>query len=134
MKFFIMILMIGKLFHGDLYNSGANGENRTHTPKPERDFKSRASTYSATLAHVYIKSISKEMVARDRIELSTQGFSILCSTDWAIGPLLLLIKKWWWEKDSNLRSRRRRIYSPQDLTTLQPHHNEKVLKLIWMGY
>ena len=28
---------------------------------------------------------------------------------------------WWWEKDSNLRSRRRRIYSPQDLTTLQPH-------------
>ena len=30
--------------------NGANGENRTHTPKPERDFKSRASTYSATLA------------------------------------------------------------------------------------
>ena len=35
-------------------NSGANGENRTHTPKPERDFKSRASTYSATLAIVCI--------------------------------------------------------------------------------
>ncbi len=32
------------------YNSGANGENRTHTPKPEWDFKSHASTYSATLA------------------------------------------------------------------------------------
>ena len=31
-------------------NSGANGENRTHTPKPEWDFKSHASTYSATLA------------------------------------------------------------------------------------
>ena len=30
--------------------SGANGENRTHTPKPEWDFKSHASTYSATLA------------------------------------------------------------------------------------
>ena len=30
--------------------SGANGENRTHTPKRERDFKSRASTSSATLA------------------------------------------------------------------------------------
>lgn len=29
---------------------GANGENRTHTPKPEQDFKSCASTYSATLA------------------------------------------------------------------------------------
>ena len=33
-----------------LHFNGANGENRTHTPKPERDFKSRASTYSATLA------------------------------------------------------------------------------------
>ena len=33
-----------------LHINGANGENRTHTPKPERDFKSRASTYSATLA------------------------------------------------------------------------------------
>ena len=31
--------------------SGANGENRTHTPKPEQDFKSCASTYSATLAY-----------------------------------------------------------------------------------
>ena len=30
------------------------------------------------------------MVVRDRIELSTQGFSILCSTDWAIEPLSLL--------------------------------------------
>ena len=27
-----------------------------------------------------------KMVVRDRIELSTQGFSILCSTDWAIEP------------------------------------------------
>ena len=35
--------------------NGANGENRTHTPKPERDFKSRASTYSATLAQCVIK-------------------------------------------------------------------------------
>ena len=34
----------------EIFYSGANGENRTHTPKPERDFKSRASTYSATLA------------------------------------------------------------------------------------
>ena len=30
---------------------------------------------------------------------------------------------WWWEKDLNLRSRRRRIYNPQDLTTLQSHQN-----------
>ena len=34
------------------YNfSGANGRNWTDTPKPELDFKSNASTYSATLAH-----------------------------------------------------------------------------------
>ena len=32
-------------------------------------------------SHMCIIKISKEMVARDRIELSTQGFSILCSTD-----------------------------------------------------
>ncbi|PIF03214.1 MAG: hypothetical protein CSA86_06070, partial [Arcobacter sp.] len=32
-----------------------NGENRTHTPKPEWDFKSHASTYSATLALLIIK-------------------------------------------------------------------------------
>ena len=34
--------------------SGANGRNRTDTPLPERDFKSRASTYSATLAHAFM--------------------------------------------------------------------------------
>ena len=39
--------------------SGANGENRTHTPKRERDFKSRASTSSATLAHHSKKYILK---------------------------------------------------------------------------
>ena len=39
--------------------SGANGENRTHTPKRERDFKSRASTSSATLAHYFKKYILK---------------------------------------------------------------------------
>ena len=45
-------------------NSGANGENRTHTPKPERDFKSRASTYSATLAMCYFKCLNNnQMVA-----------------------------------------------------------------------
>ena len=33
-----------------LYN-GANDRNRTDTPKPELDFKSNASTCSATLAH-----------------------------------------------------------------------------------
>ena len=32
------------------------------------------------------------MVARDRIELSTQGFSVLCSTDWATEPI-----KFWFE-------------------------------------
>ena len=30
------------------------------------------------------------VVVRDRIELSTQGFSILCSTDWAIEPYVTL--------------------------------------------
>jgi hypothetical protein len=31
---------------------GANDRNRTDTPKPELDFKSNASTCSATLAHL----------------------------------------------------------------------------------
>ena len=72
-----MILMIGKLFHGDLYNSGANGENRTHTPKPERDFKSRASTYSATLAHVYIKYFKRNGGSRQNRTVDTRIFNPL---------------------------------------------------------
>ena len=45
--FIKMICLKGNLC---VIQRGANGENRTHTPKPERDFKSRASTYSATRA------------------------------------------------------------------------------------
>ena len=131
MNFFIMI---SKLFYGGIYITVVRMVRIELTLRNRNGILSPARLPIPPHSHMCILNISKEMVARDRIELSTQGFSILCSTDWAIGPLLLLIKKWWWEKDSNLRSRRRRIYSPQDLTTLQPHHNEKVLKLIWMGY
>ena len=41
---------IDQLCQLSTHQNGANGENRTHTPKLERDFKSRASTCSATLA------------------------------------------------------------------------------------
>ena len=58
------------------YNYGANGENRTHTPKPERDFKSRASTYSATLAHVYNKKF-KSGGSRQNRTVDTRIFNPL---------------------------------------------------------
>ena len=37
---------------------GANGRNWTDTPKPELDFKSNASTYSATLALLVVSKMS----------------------------------------------------------------------------
>ena len=43
---------IDQLCQLSAYNSGANDRNRTDTPKPELDFKSNASTCSATLAHL----------------------------------------------------------------------------------
>ncbi len=56
---------------------GANGENRTHTPKPERDFKSRASTYSATLAHVYKDLKFKSGGSRQNRTVDTRIFNPL---------------------------------------------------------
>ena len=68
--------MLGKIKS----NSGANGENRTHTPKPEWDFKSHASTYSATLAHV------KKMEEVAGLEPAHTGFAIPGITNFAIPP------------------------------------------------
>lgn len=60
-----------------LHFNGANGENRTHTPKPERDFKSRASTYSATLAHVYKDLKFKSGGSRQNRTVDTRIFNPL---------------------------------------------------------
>ena len=42
------------------------------------------------------------MVAQPRVELGTQGFSVLCSTCWAIGPIFQ--KNWRTRRESNSRS------------------------------
>ena len=85
---------------------------------------------------------------RAGIEPATRGFSVLCSTDWAIWAFNVQIAGagfepttfglWarratrllhpailfkWWEKDSNLRRRCQQIYSLPPLATRESHHN-----------
>ena len=61
-------------------------------------------------AMLYHWAISaKNLVPRPRIELGTRGFSVHCSTDWAISAfkspyIIILLRKWRGRRDLNSRS------------------------------
>ena len=87
MNFFIMI---SKLFYGGIYITVVRMVRIELTLRNRNGILSPARLPIPPHSHMCIIKTSKEVVVRDRIELSTQGFSILCSTDWAIEPLSLL--------------------------------------------
>ena len=101
-------------------------DSNRHELLHSQDFKSCASTYSATKAQI--------MVSRWRFELQTPWLKVKCSTDWArewwlagvtgIEPVRwqsqsllpyrlatpqILYRLWWEEVDSNHRTRRNRF-------------------------
>ena len=72
--------------------------------------------HSIQLSYECITTFFLKMVAPDRIELSTPGFSVLCSTDWATEPHN---KKWRFRRDLNPRSS---AWQADVLTTTPRNH------------
>ena len=64
---------IDQLCQLSAYN-GANDRNRTDTPKPELDFKSNASTCSATLALLGKSILSSSL----KLDWNYNGFFFIC--------------------------------------------------------
>ena len=75
------------------------------------------------LNFVVHKFFLKKMVPQGRIELPTQGFSVLCSTDWATEAL-----KWRSGRDLNPRSP---VWQTSMLTTTPPDHLFGCGRRIW---